>query len=131
MEREAYGFRKGCKFLLLRDSFSRDFWSIDADFEEYESMKSTQGWVDDILCAKLLFGASNLAFVPTVSDAEPQAGAARAGSIAASILTNAMSAQPENRISQLLIDRVALTAEAGLKFYNKLLETNRASLSNI
>ena len=94
-------------------------------------MKSTQGWVDDILCAKLLFGASNLAFVPTVSDAEPQAGAARAGSIAASILTNAMSAQPENRISQLLIDRVALTAEAGLKFYNKLLETNRASLSNI
>lgn len=69
--------------------------------------------------------------MPTVSDAEPAAGAARAGSIAASILNNAISALPENRISQILIDRVALTAEAGLRFHNALLEKSRNAISKI
>ena len=119
------------KVLMFRDCFSADLWEDEDDLEEYEAMKYLHGWVDDPNCAKLLFGASNMAFLPIVSDADPIAGAAPVGSIAASILENARSAAPENRISQLLIDRVALTAEAGLRFHNALLETSRASLANI
>ena len=119
------------KVLLFRDCFADDLWDDDHDLEEYEAMNHLHGWVDDPNCAKLLFGASNMAFLPIVSDADPIAGAAPVGSIAASILENARSAAPENRISQLLIDRVALTADAGLRFHNALLETSRASLANI
>lgn len=119
------------KVLMFRDCFGADLWEDEDDFEEYEAMKYLHGWVDDPHCAKLFFGASNMVFMPIVSDAEPIAGAAPVGSIAASILENARSAAPESRISQLLIDRVAVTAEAGLKFHNTLLETSRASLANI
>ena len=95
------------------------------------TIKRHIGWIDDPAGAKILLGTDNLAFIPTLQDAEPEAGAARAGSIAASILNNAMSASPENRISQLLIDRVALTAEAGLNFHNALLEKSRSAISQI
>jgi hypothetical protein len=124
-------FHSRGKILMFRDCFGADFWDNDDDYEEYEAMGSLSGWVDDPNYAKLLLGESNIKFFPTVSDAEPEAGAARAGSIAASILENARSTAPENRISQLLIDRVALTAEAGLRFHNALLEASRASLANI
>jgi hypothetical protein len=119
------------KILMFNNCFSLDFWEDDDDYQEYEAMKSLRGWVDEPNCAKLLLGESNIKFFPTVSEAEPEAGAARAGSIAASILENARVATPENRISQLLIDRVALTAETGLRFHDALLETSRASLANI
>lgn len=119
------------KVLMFQDCFGPDFWDDESDYHEYHAIINRRGWVDDPYCAKLLLGDSRLKFLPTVSDAEPKAGAAPVGSIAASILENARSAAPENRISQLLIDRVALTADAGLRFHNALLETSRASFANI
>jgi hypothetical protein len=119
------------KVLLLRDCFDPEYWGDDDDFEEHEQLMQAEGWVDDSSCAKLLIGASNITFVPSIEEADPVAGAARAGSIAASILGNAMSASPENRISHILIDRVAMTAEAGLKFYEALIDTTRSALINI
>lgn len=121
----------GAKFLFLMDGLDEAYWGDEDDFEEYSALKRHSGWLEDPIGAKILLGANNLSFIPTLSDAEPEAGAARADSIAASILNNAMYASPENRISQLLIDRVALTAEAGLNFHNALLEKSRSAISQI
>lgn len=119
------------KLLFIADGFEEAYWADEDDFDEYNTIKRHIGWIDDPAGAKILLGTDNLAFIPTLQDAEPDAGAARAGSIAASILKNAMSASPENRISQLLIDRVALTAEAGLNFHDALLEKSRSAISQI
>jgi hypothetical protein len=119
------------KFLFLADGLTEPYWAEEDDFEEYNAIKHNEGWIESPEDAKILLGASNLRFIPTLSDAEPEAGAARAGSVAASLLKNAMSASPENRISQLLIDRVALTAEAGLNFLSALLEKSRSAISQI
>ena len=119
------------KFLFLGDGLNEELWADEDDFEEYSALQRHNSWTEDAIGAKILLGANNLAFISTVSDAEPAAGAARVGSIAASILNNAMSALPENRISQILINRVALTAEAGLNFHNALLEKSRNAISQI
>lgn len=122
---------KGSKFLFFSGGLEEEYWADEDDFDEYWTLKRHNGWLEDAISAKILLGANNLSFIPNLEDAEPEAGAARAGSIAASILKNAMSASPENRISQLLIDRVALTAEAGLNFHNALLEKSRSAISQI
>lgn len=70
-------------------------------------------------------------FLPVHGDAEPKAGAAKEGSIAASLLENALTAAPENRITQKLIEKVSLMAEVGLTFCEALLERSRNALSNI
>jgi hypothetical protein len=119
------------KILFMAGGFEEGYWADEDDFNEYNTIKCHVGWIDDPTGAKILLGADNLAFIPTLEDAEPEAGAARAGSVAASILNNAISAPPENRISQLLIDRVALTADAGLNFHNALVEKSRSAISQI
>ena len=119
------------RFLFLEDSFEVDYWAEENDFEEYHQIIRPEGWLESPGSAKLLLGSSNMMFLPVVTDAEPKAGAAKEGSIAASLLENALSAAPEDRITQKLIEKVALTAEAGLNFCDALLERSRNALSNI
>jgi hypothetical protein len=124
-------YGKPTKVLLLKDCFDPEYWDNEDDYEEYRELIRAEGWIKESGCAKLLLGAPNMTFVPSIKEAEPVAGAARAGSIAASILENALSATPESRISQILIDRVALTAEAGLRFHDAVIETTRSALIKI
>jgi hypothetical protein len=121
----------GSKILILSDGLDEPYWVDEDDFADYRALKRYSGWIEDTVGATLLLGANNLSFIPSVIDAEPEAGAARAGSIAASLLKNAEAASAENKISQLLIDHAALTAEAGLNFYNALLEKSRSAISQI
>ena len=106
-------------------------WANEEEFSEYHEIQSFEGWIDDPLGTKIMLGANNLMFVPTIKDAEPEAGAARVGSLAASLLENASCASVSDKISQLLIDRVALTADSGLRFYEAMIENSRAAINNI
>ena len=119
------------RFLFLRDGFGLDFWVEEDNFEEYLQIVRPEGWLESPGSAKLMFGSSNMMFLPVHVEAEPKAGAAKEGSIAASLLENALAAAPENRITQKLIEKVFLTAEAGLAFCEALLERSRNALSNI
>lgn len=119
------------RFLFLEDSFEVDYWAEENDFDEYHQIIRPEGWLESPRSAKLLLGSSNMMFMPAVRDAEPKAGAAKEGSIAASLLENTLSASPENRITQMLIEKVALTAEVGLTFCEALLERSRNAISNI
>lgn len=122
---------KPTKVLLLQDRFGPDYWDNEEVCDEYEELVQAEGWIKDQKCAQLLLGSSNMNFVPSITDANPIAGAARAGSVAASIVENARSAAPDNRISQILIERAALTAEAGLTFCDAMIETARSALIKI
>jgi hypothetical protein len=55
----------------------------------------------------------------------------RNGSLAAGLYNNLSSASKENKISELLINKVALTANSGLQFYEAMLEEHRAVISRI
>jgi len=119
------------RFLFLKDCFEVEYWSDEDDFEEYNAIVRPGGWLESPGSAKLMFGSPNMMFLPVHGDAEPKAGAAKEGSIAASLLENALTAAPENRITQKLIEKVSLTAEVGLTFCEALLERSRNALSNI
>ena len=119
------------RFLFLKDGFEVDCWAEEDDFEEYLQIVRPEGWLESPGSAKLMFGSSNMMFLPVHREAEPKAGAAKEGSIAASLLENALAAAPENRITQKLIEKVSLTAEVGLTFCEALLERSRNALSNI
>ena len=112
--------------LLIDDSF------VDReDFESYQLLCNTSGWVDDPIIAKLIFGYGSAMFVPVLENAVALPGPARGGSIAASILENVNSASLENQISEMLIQKAALTADAGLRFYDAMLEHYRNKIANI
>ena len=119
------------RFLFLKDCFELEYWADEDDFEEYIEIVKPAGWLGSAGSAKLMFGSSNMMFLPVHAEAEPKAGAAKEGSIAASLLENTLAAAPENRITQKLIEKVALTAEVGLTFCEALLERSRNALSNI
>jgi hypothetical protein len=106
------------------------FESFDAE-EEYQGIKSANAWVDDAYVAKLLLGAENIRFYPSIPQSESVAGAARAGSIGASLLHNASVADDENRITALLIEKVRLTADTGLNFHQAMIEKDRRAIERI
>lgn len=112
--------------ILIDNSF------IDNEhFESYQLLYNTSGWVDDPDIAKLIFGYETAMFVPVLENAAALPGPAVKGSIAASILENIKSAPPENQISEMLIQKAALTADAGLQFHDAMLEHYRHKIANI
>ncbi len=108
-----------------------DYWDNRELGEEYQCIKATKSWSDDPHFAKLLFGDENIRFYPSIPQAEANGGAAREGSIAASLLQNATIASDQNRITKLLIDRVALTAKTGLNFYDAMVQVHREAIRQI
>ena len=90
----------------------------------------TRGWTDDDFIARVLM-SEETEFHPIIPESSPIGGVLPAGSVGAALLQNARSASPPNRITQLLIDRVALTAEVGLRFYDAMVEDARAAIHRI
>lgn len=106
---------------LLASEFDSGLYSDDFD---------CKGWTEDQEAFAVL--ASNKGrFYPTIAEAEPANGPVIGGSVGASILQNVRFSSKENRIATLLIQKAELTADAGLKFRDRLIETYREAFRDI
>jgi hypothetical protein len=99
-------------------------------FETLASDLFVPGWTDDEFIARVLMG-EDAEFHPIIPESSPIGGVLPAGSIGAALLQNARFASPNNRITQLLIDKAALTAEAGLRFYDAMVDDFRSAIHRI
>lgn len=90
----------------------------------------TRGWTDEEFIMKLLM-SEETEFHPIIPESDPVGGVLPSGSIGASLLQNARTASSGNRITQLLIDKAALTAETGLRFYEAVLHDYRSAIHRI
>jgi hypothetical protein len=101
-------------------------WEISGEFHRL----SQCGWSDDPTSASLLIGGEHR-FIPTIGSCEPVAGPLRAGSLGAGILNNAISAPDGESVANLLIQKCALTADAGLRFHEAMVDRYREALRRI
>ena len=119
-------------------------WTIDTDYteecflDEDDSDKlgnilDSIGWTEDEMFARILLGSAseNMSFYPSKPQMDSTGKIFRNGSLGASLFYNATKASKENRITDLLIERVALTANSGLEFYEAMLEEHRAAINQI
>lgn len=106
-----------------------DATSSETADEVYEN-NFARGWTDEEFIAKLLM-SEETEFHPIIPEADPAGGVLPAGTIGASLLQNARFASPANRITQLLIDKVALTADTGLRFYEAMVHDHRSAIHRI
>jgi hypothetical protein len=90
----------------------------------------TRGWTESEFIAKLLM-SEEAVFHPIIPESDPIGGPAPSGTIGASLLQNMRDASSANRITQLLIDKVALTAETGLRFYETMINDYRSAINRI
>ena len=108
-------------------------WVDDSSSDECDEIYANnyaRGWTDDEFIAKLLM-SEETEFYPSLPDADPIGGVLPSGSIGASLLQNTRMASSTNRITQLLIDKVALTAETGLRFYEAMVNDYRSAIHRI
>lgn len=98
--------------------------------DEVYANNFARGWTDEEFIAKLLM-SEETEFHPIIPEADPAGGVLPAGTIGASLLQNARLASPANRITQLLIDKVALTADTGLRFYEAMVHDYRSAIHRI
>jgi len=112
-------------------TFNSNFWIEDIELEEFQSLQGLDVEISDPRAQKLLYGTDRIKFYPSIAQSESTAGAARRGSIAASILHNLDHADDENLISNKLLKVSQVTADSGLNFINSMIEKHRSSLTRI
>ncbi|MBX7532627.1 hypothetical protein K3165_06810 [Qipengyuania sp. 1XM1-15A] len=88
------------------------------------------GWTEGAKAAELLVG-DEANFHAVVDQCEPEAGPLREGSVGSALLYNALNASAENRVAGLLAERARLTADAGLRFHEAMVETYREAIRKI
>ena len=103
-------------------------WTLERD--TLTATMGTSGWTDDPKVAELLIGEAAL-FDPILPQCEPEAGALRQGSVGSALMYNALKATPENRISDRLVARARLAANAGLRFHEAMVETYRNAIRRL
>jgi hypothetical protein len=101
------------------------------DIINFEQIYNSAGWTEVELIAKVLLGSNDVCFYPSRPQMDLTGKVFRNGSLAAGLYNNLSSASKENKISELLINKVALTANSGLQFYEAMLEEHRAVISRI
>ena len=106
-------------------------WLSEEDFQSFSEKTLNDGWTEGEFQAKILLGAEDIRFYPSNPDAEPIAGVLRGGSVGASLLQNLKAQNEANSITNQLIKKTALTADAGLKFYEAILEQHRSDIRKI
>ena len=79
----------------------------------------------------MLLGAKDYRFYPINEESEPTGQALTVGSIGASLLNNLNATIKENRFTELLIQKAKIRAEAGLKFYEAMLEEHKEAIRRI
>ena len=97
--------------------------------DEFHSA-SDVGWSGEPQGASLLFSGNNR-FIPILPTCEPVAGPLRSGSIGAGLLHNALTAPNSQKVSTLLIEKARLTADAGLRFHEAMIDQYREALRTI
>lgn len=102
------------------------WWDAESDFTGL----SEGGWWDDPLITSLLLDGKHR-FIPTISGCEPVAGPLRCGTLGAALLNNALSAADSDKVSNQLIEKTALTADAGLRFHEAMVDRYRDALRSI
>ncbi|CRK76289.1 hypothetical protein NIG5292_02346 [Nereida ignava] len=112
-------------------TFNSNFWIEDIELEEFQSLQGLDVELSDPRAQKLLYGTDRIKFFPSIAQSESIAGAARRGSIAASILHNLDHADDENLISNKLLKVSQVTAASGLNFISSMIEKHRTSLARI
>jgi hypothetical protein len=100
-------------------------------FDEFDNNVASSGWAENEFQAKMLLGTDDIRFYPSNPEVEPIAGILRSGSVGASLLHNLNAEGEANSITTQLIEKAALTAEAGLKFYEAMLEEHRSAIRKI
>ena len=111
--------------------YGGDNWLDRRDFIKFRENVESRSWTEGEFQAQMLLGAEDIRFYPTTLDADPIAGVLRSGSVGASLLNNLNTKSDANSITNLLIEKAALTAEAGLKFYEAMLEDHRSAIRKI
>ena len=111
--------------------YGGDNWLDRRDFIKFRENVESSSWTEGEFQAKMLLGAEDIRFYPTNLEADPIAGVLRSGSVGASLLNNLNAKSDANSITNLLIEKAALTAEAGLKFYEAMLEDHRSAIRKI
>jgi len=111
--------------------YGKKAWLDEEDFYQFDETKESDGWTESEFQAKILLGAEDIRFYPSNPEAESIAGVLRAGSVGASLLENLKAQNEANSITNQLIEKTALTAEAGLKFYEAILEQHRSDIRKI
>lgn len=106
-------------------------WLSKEDFNFFRETVESDGWTEGEFQAKMLLGAEDIRFYPSNPEAEPIAGVLRGGSVGASLLQNLKAQNQANSITNQLIEKTALTANAGLKFYESILEQHRSDIRKI
>lgn len=105
-----------------------DDWYMQPDMSKM--IHGVTGWTESAKAAELLVG-DEASFHPTVDQCEPEAGPLREGSVGSALLYNALNASAENRVAGLLAERARLTADAGLRFHEAMVETYRDAIRKI
>lgn len=133
-----FGWHMSCKVVhaLPFDAYADDetappvigmIQDIDGPFDEGFD---AEGWTGNPEISDLLM--SNMArFYPTVPDAEPTNGPLVGESIGAAILHNVIDASQDTSIASELIKRAQLTADAGLRFHEALIDRYREAIRSI
>ena len=111
--------------------YGGDNWLNDEDFDKFKENVDSLGWTEGEFQAKILLGTEDIRFYSSNPEAEPIAGVLRDGSVGASLLHNLNAEDKSNSITNQLIEKAALTAEAGLKFYEAMLEEHRSAIRKI
>jgi len=111
--------------------YGGDSWPNRRDFLKFKENIESRSWTEGEFQAQMLLGAEDIRFYPTNLEADPIAGVLRSGSVGASLLNNLNAKSDANSITNLLIEKAALTAEAGLKFYEAMLEDHRSAIRKI
>ncbi|KQM62467.1 hypothetical protein ASE75_14375 [Sphingomonas sp. Leaf17] len=106
---------------LLASEFDSGLYVDDFD---------SKGWTEDPETFAIL--ASNKGrFYPTIAESEPTNGPVMGRSVGASILHNVRFSSKDNSIAALLIEKARVTADAGLRFRDSLIETYREAFRHI
>ncbi len=107
-----------------------DVWIDEDPNDGIYANNYTRGWTGERFIAKLLM-SDEAEFHPIIPESDPIGGVLPSGTIGASLLQNMRDASSANRITQLLIDKVALTAETGLRFYEAMVHDYRSAINRI
>lgn len=99
---------------------------MPSEIEDYE----VQGWTESEEVFGLLTTAQN-PFYPTIPQADPLNGPIIANAVGAALLENARSASDENNIARQLVARARLTADAGLRFHEAMIDAYRDAIRRI
>ena len=116
---------EGCEWTAPREAW------LDKDLQrKLRVLREQGGWTDNKLIAELLLDRG-VDFHPKIPESEPLGGVMPSGSVGASLLQNARYASQTNRITQILIEKVSLTANTGLRFYEAMVDDFRSAIHRI